>query len=283
MRWIVGVGLMMAGVVAGCRPEPPADPYAARVGQQVLTHGELSALVEQAVAGQDTVALRQVLVEQWVADALLFDAAQRGGVLQDEEIRSQIERNTRAIASAAFLDQYFEEHTPTFTDEQIAAYFDSHGESLQVREPYVEYRLFRAPTDAEVRRARSALTRRGGVPDTLWQAWPRRDGYTIVPLDAAPERGLFATVPEVRDVLLSLAPGQTSGVIEADSAFYVVQVVSRVPEGGPARLAWVRPEIEQRLMIDARKQMARRLVQTLRAEAIARSALDIAVGADTLQ
>lgn len=271
--------LVLSLVAAACGTPPPADEAVARVGAQVLGQDELAALLEQAVPGQDTLALRQAIVEQWVSNALLYEAAVREGVLQDEAVREQVEQNTRAIVVAAYLDGYFEENAPTFGDAEVQAYFAQHAEGLRLREPYLSYRLFGAPTEAEARRARAALTARAAEPDTLWRRYTGQPGYTVVPLEAGPERGLYATLPEVRDALLSLGAGQVSGIVEADGAYYVAQVVERVPEGGTPRLAWVRPEIEERLRLEARKQMARRHVQALRAQALARGALT----ADTLQ
>lgn len=259
----------------GCQAEESARLYAARVGEQTLSNAELSELMAQAVPGQDTTALRQALIEQWVANALLYDAALREGLLKDDALQLQIEQNRRALVTSAFLEHYFTNNPPTFSDADIEAYYESRRDGLRLREPYIQYRLFGAPTEVEARQARAAVTARGLEPDTLWQRWPRRAGYAVVPDSAEPERGLYAALPEVRDVLLSLRPGQTSGVFAADSAYYVAHVVARIPEGGEAQLAWVRPEITHRLQLEARKSMARRLVQTLRAEALSRNTLDV--------
>lgn len=267
-------------LAVGCTPDGQPAHYVARVGQQVLSEDDLGLLLAQAVPGQDTVALREALVNQWVANALLYDAAMRDDLLRDPDLQRQIEQNRRAIVTSAYVERHLDENPPTFSDEAIETYFEQNRERLLLREPYLHYHLLGAPAEETVRRARQQVTRRV-IPDTLWNAFRDRRGFVVVVDSAAPERGLYATRPEVRDALLSLSPGQTSGVISTDTLYFVAHLVARIDAGQPAPLAWVRPEIEHRLTLDRRKQMARRLVQTLRTEAIARGDLDLR--ADTLQ
>lgn len=262
-------------LIAGCSPDDQQVEYVARVGQQTLTDAELSQLLRQAVPGQDTLALREALVEQWIANALLYDAALRENLLQDESLQRQLEQNRQAIITSEYVERYLDENPPTYSEDAITEYFEQNRERLVLREPYVRYHLFGAPNEPVVRQARALVTRRDADPDTLWQAYRRQPGYLIVIDSIGPERGIYATLPEVRDVVLSLSPGQTSGVIATDSLFYVARVLERMGVGDPAPLDWVRPEIEHRLTLERRRQAARRLVQTLRAEALARGSLHL--------
>ncbi len=273
--------LALALLCAACRQEAPRPTYLARVEEQTLTDNDLAALLEQAVAGQDTAALRSALIERWVAEALLYSAALRDDLLEDPEVAAQIEENRRAILTSAYVERYLNQNPPRFTAEEMQQYYDANRERLLLREPYVQYHLFAAPTEVAAWQARQALGRGGPDPDTLWQAFRNRPGFAVEVDSAGPERGLYATLPEVRDVLLTLRPGQTSGVVATDSLFYVVHVVARADAGQQAPLRWVQPEIVHRLTLERRKQTARRLVQQLRAEALARGALEVPT--DSLQ
>ncbi len=268
--------LLVAGALGvGCTPEAPAGAYVARVGTQVLTEEELARRLEQAVPGQDTTALRRALVADWVGDALLFEAALAAGTDRDPEIARQVEQNRQALLASAYVSAYLREHPPELGDADIADYYARNKARLPLREPYVQYHLFGGPTEKVARQARLSLARRDVAPDTLWRAWRGRPGFVVVVDSAGPERGLYATLPEVRDRLMELRPGQTSGVIEADSLFYVAHVVARGAPGDEAPLAWVQGEIVHRLRLEAQKRAARRLVETLRAQALARGLLDV--------
>ena len=75
--------------------------------------------------------------------------------------------------------------------------------------------------------------------------------------------------------LSQLGPGQIGPVIERGEAFYVVQLLDRVPAGSEPELDWIEEDVRRQVAIGSRKQLLARQVQRLRTEAQARDELDV--------
>jgi hypothetical protein len=269
--------------MAACGGKPDPEDFVVRVGDQVLSQSELSALLSTLSPGQDSLEARTQIIEQWVTNELLALEAVRRGLREDSEVQRLLRENERSVLINRLFEVMTEEDDQPYTNADVQAYYDRHREQLRLREPFV--RLFylqvaAADSASEAARQLQLLSR---IPERLDNAFPALvERFSVEPevsRDLAdsffPESRLMAFLPEIQSVIRKTPAGQSSGVIETDDLFHVVLVRERIPQGAVPELAWVEDEIRLRLEIQGRKQMHARQVQRLRNEALARETLVI--------
>ena len=266
----------------GCEQREAPPSFVARVGDQYLTHDEVDGLLATVPAGQDSAAVQEQFVQQWITQALLYWEAERRGLGDSPDVRRRLRENERSVLVSALLDTLYREASEPAEPAAMQSYFEQHQEQLRLREPFVRVRYLAAASADAADEARQQIQQAtAATADSLWQALVRRfatDVEAALALSGThyPEQRLFATQPTLRQALSDLAPGEAAPVLtQGDSLFYVLQLVDRVPAGTVPELAWVEAELRQHLAIETRKQMLERQVQRLRNEALAREELEI--------
>lgn len=275
--------LLSLATWAGCRAQPPApEDYVARVGPSVLTEEDLAAALAVVPAGVDSLTAREQFVEQWVTAELMARDAEARGLRERPDVQRQLVENERAVLSAALLGVLYEEAPDEVGRSEIESYFERNRDRLRLREPYVRVRVIEAATEDEAASARAAIQEamQGAHQDSLWEIAARTYAAdTAISLGLArsyvPESRLHGSSASVWQALGQLGPGQISPVIEADSAYFVVQLLDRAAAGSVPRLAWVEDEVHRQIAIQSRKQLLARHVQRLRTEAEARGELEL--------
>lgn len=274
--------ILAIAVWAGCRAQPPAaEEYVARVGTSYLTEEDLSAALAVVPAGMDSLTAREQFVEQWVTAELMAREAEERGLRDRPDVQRQLVENERAVLAAALLGTLYEESPESVSRADLEAYFDRNRDRLRLREPYVRVRFIATASEDHALAAREALQQAmlTSSQDSLWEAAVHayaEDTTASLALSRAyvPESRLRASTA-LWQALGQLGPGQIAPVIEADSTFYVLQLVDRAGSGSMPQLSWIEDEVRRQLTIQSRTQMLARHAQRLRAEAEARNALEV--------
>ncbi len=268
-------------LLSGCKKEEPAGDFVARVGNRYLHRAELEAALASMPAGVDSTEAQKQFIEQWVANELLYEEAQRRGLRNDPEVRRLLQESEQSVLVSALLARLYDEEPVSASPADIAAYFERHKEQLRLREPFVRVRYLSNTSADSLQVVRRLLQQ---TPDTkrdsIWQIIVDRfasdkSGSTTLSATFYPESSMFAALPPVREALTSLKAGQISNIISYDSSYHLVQVAERVPAGEYPKLEWVQDELLKRLAVQDRKQMYAREVQRLRNEALAREELEV--------
>jgi hypothetical protein len=292
-RPVLLLALALVVLVAGCRSEAEQPAEVARVGDAVLTNVDLARALEAMPPGMDTSTATAQYIEQWVAGQLLAREAERRGLRNTPEVQRQLAENERNVLAAALLGVLYEEETLMIPAADVEAYFERNRQRLLLREPYVRIRFVETRSRAAATDVRAQLAGIGGAATTE----QGRDSVFVgvVRQFAADTTAALALarsyIPQSRlarqtgaapgTIVAQLEPGQTSEVLATpDSAFYVVQVVERVPAGSEPRLGWIADDIRRQLAIERRKQAVAREVHRLRTEAEARGDLRVHVQDD---
>lgn len=284
MRRLSLVLVLAVGLTAGCEQQAPeSGPYVVRVGDARLTESDLTAALAVVPAGVDSMTARQQVIEQWVTAELMAREAEERGLRDRPDVQRQLAENERAVLAAALLADLYDEDAASFNRADLENYFERNRDRLRLREPYVRVRFIEAASRDSAETARSAIQRamQSAQQDSLWEVAARSFAAdTAASLALAREyvpesRLLTADEASVWQIIPQLGPGQISSVIEAGGAYYVVQLVERIPAGEEPKLEWIEDEVRRQVTIQARKQMVARHVQRLRSEAEARNELDI--------
>lgn len=274
-------------MVSGCSNERANErDYVARVGDAVLSYEDVRLALATMPAGIDSATARDQHVEQWVRSHLLAAEARRRGLHEQPDVMRQLEDNERSVLGAALLEAIYNEEAASFSNAELETYFDRNRDRMRLRDDFVRV-LYIDARDQEA--ASSARTEMIGLVRSGRDDASRDSLFSIIArnyaLDTTASLALARTyVPQTRlarqsgsahwPVIAQMRSGETSNVLEtADSTYFVVQLVDRVPAGQEPRIEWVADELRRQMAIQTRKQTVAREVQRLRTEAEARGDL----------
>ncbi len=282
------VALLGTLALAACdRPTADRD-YIVRLGDAVLTPSDLSDAIAAIPAGVDSVTASEQFIEQWMTTQLLAEEARRRGLRDDPDVQKQLYDNERNVLAAAMLGSMYEDERALPGRADVEAYFERNRDRLRLREAYVRVRFIEAQLEQEASGARSEMQemmRAGGsatARDSIFLTIASRFAMDTTAAQAmassyVPQSRLARQVTGAPwSIVAQMGPGEISPVlVTADSTYFVVQLVDRVPAGSEPRLEWVLDDIERQVVIQHRQQLVAREVQRLRTEAEARGDLRI--------
>ena len=278
---------LFAVALAACADAPPPDapgggPVVARVGEAVLTEGDLADALGDVPAELDSVTAREHVVEQWVQRELLVQEARRQGLDDDPTVRRRLAEAERSALEMAALSAYFDQAPATPSDDDLQAYYDRHREALALRDPYVRLRHLRLSDPSRADEARASLERAlaSPYPDSLFALVAREyaddpEGAVAFSAEFVSEGRIGALDDVLAERVAALPAGAQVAVVRVGRVVHVVQVVDRVPAGTVPPFRLVRDELAERVGVQMRRDAEARLLQQLRAEARSRGELDL--------
>ncbi len=276
------LGVLMGGLLLGCRHDPAPVDYVARVGDQYLTPSELSDRLTALQVGGDTAGARQQIIEQWVTNALLYNEALRRDLPSEPDVQAMLQEQQRSVLVNELTTRLYTGNPVSISDAEVQAYYEKYQEQLRLREPFVHVLYLATRSLAEAQKVRTALRaqRRPDAAPIHWEALVSEhaadpDEARTLTARYYAEGQLFGHQPPLRAQLQRLRPGETAPVFEINGLYHVLHLADRAEAGAIPKRAWVEPEIRRRLQLRARKQMYVREVERLRTEALARDELDI--------
>lgn len=271
----------LGGCGARDEPAPAAPDVVARVGTSTLTEADLADDLDVRLHGLDSAAVRRQAVEAWVVRELLVAEARRAGLDRDPEVERRLEASARAVLEAAARNRLLDASV-ALTPADVAAAYEARRASLALREPYVRLRHLRVPA-ARASAAEAALAEavRAADPDAAFASVARRfasdpEGAVAFAASYTPLTRLAAEAPALAERAAALTPGpQTAVVPDGAGGAHVVQVADRVAEGTVPPLSVVEAELAEGLRAERRRDAEARLLERLRAEAVARGDLEV--------
>lgn len=142
-----------AGVLllTGCQELPryfAGDTALARAGDRVLRLRDVRTVVPQGLTGEDSAAFMKVYVDRWVRKQLKLQEAELLFSASAEDIDKMVEEYRQALLIRK-VDQYYVDRgiDTTFTDNEIAAYYDAHRGDFRLDRPVVRGRIVRIPAN----------------------------------------------------------------------------------------------------------------------------------------
>jgi len=227
-----------------------------RVGDAVLTGGDLNRLVPEDEQIPPTFEERRDFVRRWVDMEVLRQEAIRRGFKTDPYVEARLKELEQQFLADYLVFAELRKRTEV-SEEEVAAYYVAHE-----REYMNEYRVSQilAGTPEDAARAAGLLKTRG------W-AWVA-NRYSI---DAGAKRGGdlgYLTkgnmIPELEEVVFSMKPGSLSGVIKSDFGYHIFKLEDVREALVPVGLEDVREQIMNTLMMAKRTSAYRDLLDSLK-------------------
>lgn len=273
--------VLLLFAIAACQQLDPPDDFVARVGDAYLLQADIDARLAGLTTGSDTSNTRQLIIDQWITDQLLYQEALRLQLSAREDIKKRLNESARAVLIEGLISEYQNQVTNEVPQTEIADYYERNKEYLRLLEPFVRIRYLVNPNLDSLRLARRVLLQTPNTSaDSVFTVLIDRFDISSADQHALnqnyfPEAKLFSSQPEVRALLQRTSEGTQPRIIGVDDEYHFLQVVDRVPAGTIPELPWVKDIVQQQLVIHIRKQNYARSVQALRAQA--ESGVDIEI------
>jgi len=273
----------MGSWLVSCGPTDEPGAYVARVHDATLSQADMQHMMQAVGARQDSAAVAEQVISQWVRNELLYQEAERRGLRDADAVQEQLRESERTILINALVSELHETGASQPTAEEVQQYYDRHREHLQLREPYV-YLRFAETRNAGTADSLQALLAEDALPEPRWIRKVQQlaiDPAAAIDLSKHyyPERHVFPAREALRRRLQSMRPGDVAR-IPTETSVVVMRLEARAEAGTVPELAWVEDVIRQRLAVQKRKQSFARQVQRLHVEAASRDLLDIPEGVD---
>lgn len=168
MNWRIKILIGTVLLFTACQELPAylaGDTTLARAGGKVLHRRDVQAVVPEGLAGEDSVALVEAYVDRWVRKQLKLQEAEVLFSSSEADIAKMVEEYRQALLIRKLEQHYVDTGVDTtFTDDEIAAYYDSHKSDFRLDKPVVKGRIVRF--DADFRQARRLKELMGSNAET---------------------------------------------------------------------------------------------------------------------
>ncbi len=136
-------------LLASCQELPryfSGDETIARAGEKELRRRDVESVVPAGVKGEDSVAFMKVYVDRWVRKQLKINEAEQLFSASASDIDRMVEEYRQALLIRK-LDQYYVDRIidTLFTDEQIAAYYETRKADFRLDRTIVKGRIVQFP------------------------------------------------------------------------------------------------------------------------------------------
>ncbi len=240
-----------------------ADTVVARVNQSALTADELEAEMEAAALSGATLQMRKDWVSDWVRTELLYQEALRRDLDREGETVRELNRMRRDHLANVVLEDIGADSSLAVTDEEVADYFEAHGQEFIYHEPELRLSVIVLPDETTARQVRNQLARGRGTFEELARTRSLHPSSANGGDLGYLKRSDISNV-SVQEIVFSLQPGQISRPVLSESGSYIFRAVDRREAGTLPPLDEVRGEIVSRLLRDRRRELVRRFVDGLR-------------------
>ncbi len=272
IRW--RFGLLLAAASIGAAAQAPAGTSAvARLGEASVSQDELQRLL-QGLPEAERAALKgqRAGVEQWLRQRLTSEAvlreARAKGWADRPEVKARVDAAVKEITSRIVAGSYLESvsQVPAGypSDAEVQAAYEQGKAGFQLPAAYRVAQIYLATPDAspaavaKVRETAARLAReaRSGDFAALARAHSQ-DARSAAQGGEVGSLPLASLLPEAREVVAKLKPGQVSEAVQAADGFHVLKLLDTQP-ARVATLDEMRPQLQALL----RQQRQQQLLQS---------------------
>lgn len=146
----LSISLSLAGLLllAGCRYQEEQTPLVAKVYDHELRKADLQGLVGDGVSAEDSIAIIDNYVDQWVRQTVMLAKAEKN---VSADFSRQLGEYRNSLLIYAYEQQIVNQLLDTtVTDSQIAEYYESHKEQFQLKNSIVKAVYVTAPKKSSV-------------------------------------------------------------------------------------------------------------------------------------
>lgn len=205
-------------------------------------------------------------ISLWVTNTLLFQEAQREGIDNSDRFRNQMEETRRQIAIQDLLQQYVYSDTAGADEQALRAYFEKHVNEFFVAEDMIKLNSIGFNSRENASAFAASVTQEHSWDEAVAKTRNSASASLQIVSAAANQyysrRSLYP--PELWKVASTLNANDVSFPIKTNLGYFIIQLLSVLPQGKPADFDLVRDEVKNRVMIEIRRQHYEQYLGTLR-------------------
>lgn len=235
---------------SGCREETEDIDYVARVNNSYLTRDELAFLVDTTFTSE---ARKNEIITKWIYRELLYQQAEKEGILKSKEFTRSISQSERELAGAFLLSNLFQNESVDIKSDEIKVYYDKNPGEFRL--PFEAFIL----NTAEFIDEDKAIQFRSMAVESDWTKALKQfnSDQSII---SQKSTQLYLTyelnpAPLARLVHL-LYPLEISIAISTKPGYYsVVQLIEKLPAGSVPAFEYVKQEALERVTAIKRQEV----------------------------
>lgn len=241
IRFYIWSFLLILGLIS-CSQENKSNKYVAKINNEILTEEQLkSALSDEQNKGK----YREEYIQNWIKTEILFQEAQKKGIVDDNQFKSFLEHSKKELAVSLLLKKYSEENKIETTDEDINKYYEDHKEEFKLEDDVYLINII------EISSFDKAVEFRNRLIESDWSKAENSIKNNPAVLSKETMRVYYRYQVQPVSLLRAVSNldiNEVSVVIETEpSKFSVVQMISRYPANSIPPLNVVKDEITVRL------------------------------------
>lgn len=229
-----------------CNESQKPENYIARVNDSYLTEEKLAEFIDAKILDGNN---RTSAIRNWIKQEILFQEAEKQGILKDKNFKSIIEKSERQLANSMVLQNYLKTWTPEVTNEDLKYYYEENKTSFRLAfNSYLFNKISFNNTDAAVQFRTEALQNGWNSALSKFSTHPAlietSDNILL------PEQDIYPV--KVLRILEGLYPLEMSIVIPDDRGYYtVVQLIEKYSAGSIPPFEALKKEVESRYIAAA--------------------------------
>ena len=241
IKYFIWLFLIVAGLTS-CSKEGKSNKYVAKINNEVLTEEQLKAALSEE---QNKGKYRSEYIHSWIETEILFQEAQKKGIMEDKQFNLLLERSKKELAVALFLKKISEENKIELTDDEINKYYEDHKEEFKLEDDAFSINI------AEMSNFDKAVKFRNKLMNSDWNK--AENNFKNDPAVLSMERMRFYFRYQLQPLTFlravnNLGENEVSVVIETEpSKFRIVQMVGKYSANSIPPLDLVKDEITARL------------------------------------
>jgi hypothetical protein len=245
-------------IVAGCSRQEKQESYIAKVDNSVLTETQLKEALAQ---DQNKSKFRSEFINDWIETEILYQQAEKEGILKEERFNSLLERSKKHLAVALFIEKVIEESKIEVSEEEINNYYEANKNDFKLIDDAYRINIINF-SDFD-----KAVSFRLSLMESDWSK--TTNNYSSEKSIVNSEASKLLFTHQIQPVALlriitNLQPGEVSIVLETEPMkFTVVQLIEKLDKGSVPQLEFVKNDVNTRIIMLKKKDLIRNYIDKL--------------------
>jgi hypothetical protein len=248
-------------VFVSCRQSETGKTPVARLDNHTLSLEEIRARID--TAREPSQAQVQQYIQRWLTDEILYREAIERGLDRSAEMNKKVDDVRRQLSINALLEQeVYSSPVTKPSAKELQSYYEIHKQefNLLTDVALINFALF--PNRDAATEFRNAI-----LKGMAWNvALTEKPKSFIVHVDSAYYTQASLLPVELWRVAASAINHDPSFPINTTQGYYVLTVWKFMKQGQTPDLAYIQNEIQNRIIIEKRRQSFEQFVQTLRSK-----------------
>jgi hypothetical protein len=250
--------LIAAALLPGCGEEKTRKDFVARVNNTYLTKDELAAMID---TGSGRNYYKNEIVRNWINKELLYQEAEKEGILNDETFKRLLNSSKKELAAALLVQKYYEDQKVNLNSKEVENYFEDHINDFRLSSDSYLINLIEFSNEDKAVRFRNT------VIESDWEKALNifRGDTTVINSHSKEILAEYQIHPaSLLRIITALEPKELSIVINYEHDKYaVIQEIDKFPRDSVPPFDAVKLEAGRRLAQEMKEQMINSYIQDL--------------------